>query len=342
MEQGRAIRAVGKVSPERFREEIFAEGEPVVMKGQVAEWPAVAASGSAREMARYVRQFDRGTPVQVIVGRPEIEGRFFYTDAIDGLNFTRKNRTISGSVDRLLAMQDRDDAGALYVESTPIAEYLPGFEVANRLGIAPESAVPRIWIGNRATVQTHFDLKENIACAVAGRRRFSLFPPDQTPNLYPGPFELTLSGPPVSMVRMEQPDFEKYPRFREALRHMRVADLEPGDAVYIPYMWWHRVQALEPFNILVNYWWDEAGTAQGSPFDVLLHALLLIRDMPERQRKAWRILFDNYVFGTYGDPLAHLPEQAHGTLGRHDDRTREQVRRILLQALSRGGPASGT
>ena len=37
-----------------------------------------------------------------------------------------------------------------------------------------------------------------------------------------------------------------------------VADLEPGDAIYIPALWWHAVQATGELNVLVNYWWNEA------------------------------------------------------------------------------------
>jgi hypothetical protein len=215
-----------------------------------------------------------------------------------------------------------------------VSDHLPGFGDENQLGIAHPSAEARIWIGNRAIVQAHFDLKENIACVVAGRRRFTLFPPEQTPNLYPGPFELTLAGPPVSMVDMADPDFEKHPRFRQAQEHAVVAEMEPGDALYIPYFWWHHVEALETFNVLVNYWWNEADPDLGSPFDALLNALMSIRDLPKRQREAWSTMFDLYVFQKHGDPLEHLPKAAHGTLGSHDEFTRRQIRQILLSSIA--------
>jgi quercetin dioxygenase-like cupin family protein len=35
------------------------------------------------------------------------------------------------------------------------------------------------------------------------------------------------------------------------------AELSPGDAIFIPMGWFHHVEALERFNVLVNYWWDE-------------------------------------------------------------------------------------
>jgi hypothetical protein len=335
-----AIEVFEAVDAARFREEIQPRNRPAVLRGLVRDWPAVRAGRtSPRAAADYLRRFDRGTPVDTNFGRPEIHGRFFYNERMDGLNFTRKQRSIGGSMERILAAAGRAEAQAIYIQSVPLDDHLPGFTAENAMPVAGSGAGARIWIGNRAVVQAHFDLKENIACVMAGRRRFTLFPPAQTPNLYPGPFELTLAGPPVSMVNFDAPDFERHPRFREALEHRVVAELEPGDGLYIPYFWWHHVEALDDFNVLVNYWWNEADPALGSPFDALLHGLLSLRDLPERQREAWRVLFDTYVFERHGDPLAHLPPETHGSLGRHDERRREEIRRILLGSLARqAGP----
>lgn len=332
----RPVRVAEHVTAEHFREEVFPCNEPVLLKGLIADWPAVREGQvSPESMVRYIRRFDQGKPTETIIGQPEIEGKFFYNEKMDGLNFVKKPMSISRSMDKILALRGQEKPPSIYIQSMPVADYLPGFAMENKMDIIGSKSSPRIWIGNKLTVQTHFDLKENIACVVSGRRRFTLFPPSQTPNLYPGPFELTLSGPPVSMVRLDAPDYVKYPRFREAAKHAVVADLEPGDAIYIPYFWWHHVQSQEDFNVLVNYWWNEADPALGSPFDALLHALLNIRDLPERERDAWRTMFDTYVFETHGDPMVHLPVETHGTLGKHDERTRQHVRMLLLGMLSR-------
>ncbi|WP_204333426.1 cupin-like domain-containing protein, partial [Proteus mirabilis] len=84
---------------------------------------------------------------------------------------------------------------------------------------------------NRTSISTHFDASDNIACVAAGRRRFTLFPPDQTANLYIGPLDHNVAGQPLSMVDMATPDFARFPRFREALAAARTAELEPGDAI---------------------------------------------------------------------------------------------------------------
>ena len=104
-----------------------------------------------------------------------------------GLNFERRPSTISATIERLLAQADDPNPAALYIESTPTAEYLPPFAAENPNPLLPPAVPPRIWLGNTLTVQTHFDLSSNIACVVGGRRRFTLFPPEQLPNLYVGP-----------------------------------------------------------------------------------------------------------------------------------------------------------
>jgi hypothetical protein len=170
---------------------------------------------------------------------------------------------------------------------------------------------------------------------VAGRRRFTLFPPDQLSNLYAGPFDFTLSGPPVSMVDLRNPDLDRYPRFAQALEQAQVAELGPGDALYIPYFWWHHVESLESFNVLVNYWWNPARTLGGSPFDVLLHGILTLRDLPPAQREAWRIVFDHYVFQRSGDPMAHLPPEHRGMLGPMTPERAREIKAILVKLLSK-------
>jgi ribosomal protein L16 Arg81 hydroxylase len=98
-----------------------------------------------------------------------------------------------------------------------------------------------MWIGNRAMIAAHFDNNYNIACVVSGRRRFTVFPPEQVSNLYIGPLLRTPGGSPISTVDLRDPDYTKYPKFAQALESAEEAELEPGDAIYIPILWWHGV-----------------------------------------------------------------------------------------------------
>jgi hypothetical protein len=324
------------VDANTFRNEVMPLNRPAVLRGAVAHWPAVEkGTESPLAMIEYLRKFDSGRPIHTLCADASIKGRFFYRDDMSGLNFERKKTPLASALDRLLALVQDEAPPALYIESTSIAEYLPNFSAENSLTLLPATVPPRIWIGNAVTVQTHFDLNDNIACCIAGRRRFTLFPPDQLANLYVGPFDFTLSGPPVSMVSLHEPDFSRYPDFRTALEHAQIAELEPGDALYIPYFWWHHVESLAKFNVLVNYWWNPSPPLGGSPFDCLLHAVLTLRDLPPNQREAWRAVFDHYIFQKKGDPLSHLAPEHRGLLGPMTPERAREMKAILLRILSR-------
>lgn len=328
------IREWHGVTAERFRDEIVPQEEPAVLRGLVADWPAVQhGARSTRELAAYIKAHSLGQPVEAFIGDPAIRGRFFYADGLRGYNFERRKEAIGSLLDRLIELENRDDAPATYAGAIIIPESLPAFGAENRIPWG--KGTPRIWLGNAITVATHFDLSSNIACVVAGRRRFTLFPPEQLVNLYVGPLEFTLAGPPVSMVNPDAPDLERYPRFAEAWKTARSAELGPGDALYIPHMWWHHVKSLSPFNVLVNYWWDDIPPFAGSPFDCLIHGLLSIRHLPEARRKVWQTAFNYYIFGTGPDPVAHLSPDQRGVLGDLTPEIAQKMKQYLLYNLSR-------
>jgi hypothetical protein len=311
-----------------------ASAQPVVLRGHVAHWPAVehALAGDA-QIADYLTGMDSGAAGTRMRAPAEAGGHFFYGPDVRGHNFVREPVTVSAMIADLLAAPV-DGAPALYMGAASLPVGLPEFSSANPPPGVPESAVPRLWLGNAVEVQTHFDVSENLACVVAGRRRFTLFPPDQTRNLYPGPLEHTLAGQPVSMVRLGANDERAFPRFAEAAAAAVTAELEPGDAIYIPPLWWHHVQASARFNVLVNYWWD-ANPLAGSGLEAMVHGMLAIRALPEPTRAAWRDLFDHFVFGPDAVPPAHLPPHAHGIQGPLSQDTARTLRAFLLGALSR-------
>jgi len=320
----------------RFRREIRPLGQPAVLRGIGADWPAVAAARrSDEELVAYLRRFRTERPVSAIVGGPEIEGRFFYTDDYRALNFQRATTPFEAFLERLLRDREIASPYAIAVQSEEVSSLLPGFERENRTDLVDDRAVPRAWIGNRIRVAPHYDLMENVGVVVAGRRRFTLFPPDQLTNLYVGPFELTPAGTPVSLVDTHDPDLERFPRFRQALEQAQTAELGPGDAIYIPFHWWHGVDSLEPVNLFINYWWNEARADAGSPYDALLHALYAIKTLPADQRAVWRTVFDHYVFALESDPMEHLPESARGMLGEATPELLGRMRATLRQLLNR-------
>lgn len=327
-----------RVDRRLFDEEIRPARRPAILRGLGADWPAVRAAREGSEaVVAYLKRFSHPNPVNAIVGAPEIEGRFFYTPDLKGLNFTRGQSPLEPLLDRLLRDQGAARPYAVAVQSIAAPELLPGFAEQNAAPLVDPSVVPRLWLGNAIRVATHYDLMENVGVVIAGRRRFTLFPPDQIANLYMGPLELTPAGTPISLVDPAAPDLQRFPRFVEAMAVAETALLEPGDAIYIPFHWWHAVDSLDPVNVFMNYWWNTAPQNMGNPYDALLFSLFSLRTLPEDQRAVWRMLFDHLVFRTGGDPVAHLPRDVQGVLGPADAALFARMRATVLQSL--GEPA---
>ena len=321
---------------ELIHREVLASGEPAVLRRLVSDWPAVAAGRKSPSALRdYLRQLDSGVSVDAIMTAPEFEGRIFYKEALNGFNFVRNRLPLTAVVEQALRYAGHPRAPAVAVQSAPITECLPGFATANPLPVAHPSAQPRIWLGNALTTPTHLDEWFNIGCVVLGRRRFTLFPPAQIGNLYVGPLDYAPTGAPMSLVQLHAPDFERFPRFREALANARSAELAPGDAMFIPPLWWHNVESLDSLNVLVNYWWHASGAPLGSVsgYDSLLHAMLNIRQLPEPVRAAWAALFEHYVFGPQREVTAHIPEHRRGVLGPLAPADAERLQTQLAQRL---------
>lgn len=330
------IREIESIDRVRFHAEIRPSCQPAIFRGLGRDWPAVQAGRTSPEAAiDYLKRFSQPGPVSAMLGEPEIEGRFFYTADLKKLNFQRGTTPLDPFLDRLLRDQKTVRPYAMAVQSLALPEHLPGFVEENRNDLLDEQIVPRIWLGNSIRVATHYDQMENIGIVMTGRRRFTVFPPEQVANLYPGPFELTPAGVVISLVDVAAPDLERYPRYAEALAAAQTALLEPGDAIYLPFQWWHGVESLDPVNAFVNYWWNPAPDHLGSTDDVLLLALTSVRGLPDDQRAAWRALFDHYIFEVNGDPAAHLPPDVKGVLGPITPEQVARTRAALLQSLSR-------
>jgi hypothetical protein len=321
-----------------FRNEIIPRDRPAVLKGLVADWPVVqAARQSPHALHDYLRARDQGRPTQTYVASPDIKGLFFYRDDMTGLNFERVQQPFHATVAAILAQINRPDAPAIYAPAAAAA-LLPAFTHENRLDILDAGIMPRLWAGNAVTAATHYDMSDGVACVAAGRKRFTFFPPDQLPNLYIGPLDMAPGGLPTSMVQVTAPDFMRYPRFADALAAAEVAELEPGDAVFIPNLWWHNVESLDPLNLLVNYWWFDATRGPASPFAALALGLMAITPLPPGRREIWRRMFDHYVFQTEGDPVPYLPPDKRGMLGPMNPKLESYMRTQVIRALTKSLP----
>jgi hypothetical protein len=330
------IREVSDVDASQVFKTVAGETAPVVFRGLVSDWPLVNQSQESNgEASRYLLEFYKDASVTAFVSESDIGGRIFYSDDLTETNFKQIKTGLDGVLEQLREYEDDPAPPTVYMGSMALDYCLPGLREQNCLPLGDIKATVRIWIGNRTTVAAHYDVLENIACVCAGRRRFTLFPPEQIANLYIGPIDFTPAGQSISLVDLNEPDFEQYPRFAEALEYAQSAELEPGDAIYIPSMWWHHVQGLESFNILINHWWRDTPAYLGAPGDALLHAILSIRDLPAEQREAWKVFFDHYVFSAGDTTSEHIPSATLGALGELDEDSARTIRALLRNKLNR-------
>lgn len=322
--------------PGLLPENLFEFDRPRVFRGLVSHWPVVqAAKNSSTAVENYLRRFYENEPVNAVYGKPGYEGRLFYNEDLSGFNFEAVRARLDRVLDDMRRQSEVSRPAGIYVGSTPVDRVLPGFRSENDLPFEGVDPLVFIWIGNRSRIAAHHDLPDNLACCAAGRRRFILFPPSEIRNLYPGPIDFTPAGQVISMVDFENPDFEKFPRFSKALENALVVDLEPGDCLFVPSMWWHHVEGFDRLNVLVNYWWRSTPAYMDTPANVLDYAILALRDLPEAQREAWKALFEFYVFDFDENSIKHIPEERRSLLAPMNEMTARRLRAKLIKKLNR-------
>ena len=302
-------------SPGVFQRDIVSPCRPVVLRRLVKDWPAVEAGRHPAALREYLAGFAVDAGMEAFIGAPRIAGKYFYNTGLQGFNFERRRMGLVAALDIMLANLDQPGSQTVYAGSLAVDDYLPGFSAQNAMPLLAPGIGGRIWLGHVSDVSAHYDTADNLACVVAGARRFTLYAPDLIAGLYAGPIDNTMAGQPVSLAASSPRDDAKYPLFAAVRDQALVVELEPGDALYLPKLWWHQVEATAPLNGLVNYWWDAFSAGPDAPYTTLLLAMIALAERPAPERKAWAALFDHYVFRGNGHPLAHLPPERHGVLG---------------------------
>ena len=332
----RSVQEVRANEPGELPSNLIGSPEPTLIRGLVRHWPIVQAGlESPAAVEAYLRRFYAGAIVNAVYGKPGEQGRIFYNEDLSGFNFEATKSRLDTVLDDIRSQSHVGDPIGIYVGTTPVDTVLPGFRSENDIRLNVPGPLVSIWLGNRSRIAAHFDQPDNIACCASGRRRFILFPPTEIENLYPGPIDFTPAGQIISMVDFEEPDFDAFPRFRAALEQAQVAELEPGDAIWVPSMWWHHVEGLQVLNVLINYWWNATPAWMDAPASVLDYALLALRDLPKPQREAWKAIFDYYVFDFDEESVGHIPKDRRGVLGAMDAIGARKLRAQLLRKINR-------
>ncbi|MGO2127647.1 MAG: cupin-like domain-containing protein [Pseudoalteromonas prydzensis] len=292
--------------------------EPIIITDLFSHWPSVTlAKQSPLVLLRSLVTQASAELVDTLIIDKQYKGLIGYTDnKFKNYTFEKHNAPLISVLKKLIINFNNQDSDTIAVQSALINECLPDFCIKNPAPNFLANVPPRIWLGNAATVPGHYDIEHNIALNLCGKRTFYLLPANEIKNLYVAPIDRAVAGPAISLVDFENPDFEKYPKFKAAKEKVLTASLEIGEALYIPPLWWHNVKAIDPVNILVNYWWDPTSTKSDlglEATDSLLHSILTLRNLPESQRRAWQALFSHYVFEKT-DEFKNKSNEYHGIL----------------------------
>lgn len=107
-------------------------------------------------------------------------------------------------------------------------------------------------IGSQGTfTQGHIDSKDNFIYQIIGRKRWTIFPPQDYKYLYYTRKKGSLEWSAVLDSYVVRPDLDKYPLYSKTspLRFV----MGPGEVLYLPRGWTHTVANITP-NLMINTW----------------------------------------------------------------------------------------
>lgn len=137
--------------------------------------------------------------------------------------------------------------------------------LARRQGWGPPGQAQFFSCTSKAVTPTHFDEQHGIMAQVQGSKSVTLLPPDAYTAMYP--FPVTHVADRSAMADIAAPNLTRFPRLAVVLPHLVTAELHPGDALYVPPMWWHRVEHADQMSTSIGFWFEDVGDVHnGSAF----------------------------------------------------------------------------
>jgi hypothetical protein len=222
-----------------FRREYQAPRRPVILTGLMDDWPA----------RRWSLDDLRGRYGDRMVTAVPTQGGQVVHSARGGVPYAPVRFG-----DYLDLLEGAEPPGSYLI--FPVGDVLPELMREFVLPVYCRDAPwfrARFWMSGADTGSPlHHDVPDNLFAQIFGRKRFVLFAPGETWNLYPEP---PWSGTPnYSRADAERPDYRRFPRLLRA--RSVTCEVGPGEVLYLPRYWWHQVTTLER-SASVNLWWAE-------------------------------------------------------------------------------------
>jgi hypothetical protein len=239
------------MSSQEFLEHYYAPGRPVILGGEMDDWPALA-----RWTPDYLKARVGSALVEYQGGRTA-NARFEMEKDLH-----RREAPFDAFIDSITAIGEGNDAYITAYNSdrnrTALAPLTQDMGFLDKFLTREEPAPHGMpWIGPAGTVTSlHHDLTNNFVAQIVGRKRVLVIPAAQVGRLYNHQHVFS------EIADLEAPGMAaQYPRLAGA----RVYDvvLEPGEILFLPFGWWHQVRSLD-FSVTVTYtnfrWPNEAYT----------------------------------------------------------------------------------
>ncbi|MEY4544338.1 MAG: hypothetical protein RL685_533 [Pseudomonadota bacterium] len=225
------------LSTAELEDEYVAKGRPVVLTDLVDGWPAITRWSPPSELGRLA-----GELMAPLITLPPGNSYYGSVDPVETPFATCLERIFGGG------------GGRHYISQIPLLELAPQLASDFAFPFPDLDAVHEpvfFWIGTGGCVSNvHFDFAHNFACQISGRKRFRLYPPEQSHRLYPS---LTSKFSPVSTLG--DTSLDEYPLFARA--KLIEVTLDPGSLLFLPSFWWHQVITDVP-GVMISRFWNTA------------------------------------------------------------------------------------
>ena len=190
--------------------------------------------------------------------RPAEANRALSSALTSAVSTSSANAAPGALLDELLSNQDNPQAPGLTGRFYRIDGPFPGFAAQNDLHLPSADPLVSLWLGNPRPRRHHYDLPTTSPGVVSGRRRFSNSPARiGSGNLYVGPLDNTPPASRSGLVDAAAPDFDRFPLPR-GLEHAQVAEMEPGDAIFIPASGGMASRVWAASTPWSNFWWKQS------------------------------------------------------------------------------------
>jgi hypothetical protein len=229
------------LSADEFLERYYAANRPVILMGEMSDWPALA-----KWTAPYLRQAVGSQTIE-FQGERAKDARFeMYKDA------HRREMPFDAFIDLIMRPEAGNDAYmTAYNSARNAAAIAPLHADLGTLDkfLAHEPGQPSgmMWIGPAGTITSlHHDLTNNLIAQLVGRKRLRIVAAADVARIYNHHHVFS----EIADLEAGDLSLDRYP----ALRDLRIYDvtLSPGEMIFMPIAWWHQVRALD-FSVTLTY-----------------------------------------------------------------------------------------